>query len=799
MNPIVRKSLRWGAVVVALVLIAALAGAGWFYQQMRRSLPQLDGTAHVSGLTHPVTIERDHAGVPTIQGGNRLDVARALGWLHAQERYFQMDLLRRRAAGELAEIFGAKAVALDKSARIHGFRRTARENLALLDPAECALLDAYTAGVNAGLSALDRAPFEYLLLQTDPAPWLAEDSLLVGFAMALELHDEGSYERSLTALRDTLGGEAANFFAPLLTTADAALDGSVAESSPPMPSSRVIDLRRRTTTDTEVASIDARPVTGSNSFALSGAHTASGAPLLANDIHLQLRVPNAWYRASLQWPATDKPAGAPSHTLTGITLPGLPLVIAGSNGHIVWGFTNAYADVGDLVVVEPNIISRALYKRGDKLVEFEKRHELIRVKDAEPIDYVVDWTIWGPVVGIGDKTRPLAYRWTAHLPGAFNLSLVEMEAAHTTAEALEVAHRAGMPAQNILVADTAGHIAWSIAGKLPKRVGYDGRFPVARTYGDRYWDGLLAPEEIPVISDPASGRLWTANNRVIGEPGLTLLGDGGYDRPSRAARIRDRLSTLEGATPADLLAVQLDVEAPLLNHWKDLLAATLTPEAVKAKNSRAKLLRQLENWTARADVNDTSYGLVRSFRQQTANYVFNAILASCTQQYEGFGWHQFHYEQPLRVLLQERPSHLLNPRFNSWDELLLAAADAVTNQLVDQGGKVGKTTWGDRNRAQIHHPLARSFPAWLTGWMNLPADPLPGDSITPRVQRPDFGASARFVVSPGRESEGIFQMPGGQSGHPLSPFYREGHEAWVKGTPAPFLPGKTEHTLLLQP
>jgi penicillin amidase len=700
-----------------------------------------------------------------------------------------MDLMRRSAAGELAELFGKKAVPADEAARLHDFRRLAREDLLRLNPAERALVDAYTRGVNAGLHALAKKPFEYILLRTEPADWQPEDTVLVAFAMALQLNDPGNYERSLTALRNVYGTAVLDFLAPLATTADAAMDGSMGQPVP-IPAARDIDLRSNDAPPPAATAEADAARAGSNSFALSGARTANGAPLLASDMHLHLGVPNTWYRARLTWPG---------HAVTGVTLPGTPLVVAGSNGHVAWGFTHACADTSDVVIIEPNSITHTLYRHGDDLVKFGTRHEVIKVKGGAPVNFDVSTTIWGPVIGTGEKGRPLVLHWTLYEPGAINLSLVAMEDAQTVTEAVAVAHRAGIPAQNLLAVDAQGHIGWTIAGALPRRSGYDGRLAVTWTYGDRYWDGTVPAANVPSIIDPADGQLWTANNRIIGDPGLRLIGDGGYDRPVRAARIRDDLRALHKATPADLLAIQLDDHAPLLDRWRQLLLATLTPAAVAKKSSRAALRRELENWDARARIDSVSYRLVRLFRQQTASLVFTPVFAPCYDRYADFNWHQFHYEQPLWALLQDRPANWLNPQFKTWDALLLAAADGVVAQLDEQGVALNRATWGRRNRAQIKHPFSRVLPGWLTAWLDMPADPLPGDSLTPRVQTPDFGASERFVVSPGHEAEGIFEMPGGQSGHPLSPFYRAGHEAWVHGQPAPFLPGPAAHTLTLAP
>lgn len=800
MSSRVAKSLRLLASLLSVVLLLAVIAAGWFYFKLRASRPQLDGAAHIAGLAAGATIERDALGVPTIRGGNRLDVARALGWVHAQERFFQMDLQRRRAAGELAELIGAAALPLDKETRLHGFRALARAAMERATPAERALADAYTAGVNAGLGALGEKPFEYIMLRTSPAPWRAEDCGLMGFAMTLDLQsDVVGGERMLATLKDTLGGEALAFFAPVAGPRDAVIDGSTAPL-PAIPSVQAINLRKPQALPVEITSFVADRAEveypGSNSFALAGAHTANGAGLLANDMHLRLGVPNIWYRAVLVWPEA-----AGERRVAGVTLPGVPFVIAGSNGRVAWGFTNSYTDASDLIVVQTSV-SPEIYRAPnvDPLPQIEVRHETIIVKGQAPVTMDYRWTIWGPIVGADDKGHPIAQRWVAHDPEALNFGLWAMESVDNTAAALAVAHRAGITPQNILVADTAGEIAWTIAGRLPKRVGYDGRVPSIWTFGDRRWDGLIAPDDIPVVRGTATdGRLWTANNRIVGGAARALLGDGGYSEAMRGAQIRDDLKPLEKARPKDLLAVQLDDRALALGRWREALLTVLTPAAIAEKRERAEFRRLVEGWDARASVESVGYRLVRTWRGAVAKRVLDPIFAVCVEADPAFSWARLPYEEPLWALLTAKPMHLLNPRETSWETLLVAAVDDVIASLDKTGTPLASATWGRRNTAKIQHPLARVLPAWLTGWLSMPSDELPGDADMPRVQGVSNGASERFVVSPGHESEGIFHMPGGQSGHPLSPFYRAGHAAWVRGEPTPFLPGKTEHTVTLQP
>ncbi len=818
MNQETTKRLRLLASVLSLLLLVAVLTIGWFFWRLRASVPQLEGTQGVNGLQAAVTITRDAAGVPTLRGRDRIDVARALGWLHAQERFFQMDLLRRSAAGELAELFGKRALNHDRSVRMHGFRRLAGEVTARLEPADRKVLDAYADGVNAGLAALRARPFEYLLLRASPQPWRIEDSILVIYAMTLDLQeDDGRYERSLMTLRDELGLEAIEFFNPLVLPQDAALDGTTAPLAP-IPGPNRINLRAAKLSSAPAAEPSRFPfparepetVVGSNAFALAGAHTASGAALLANDMHLDLRVPNIWYRASLQWDAGAPAGNGAMHRVTGVTLPGTPVVVAGSNGRIAWGFTNSYTDTSDLVVVETMPGLDNWYVTPDHLegVKVEQRKDVIRVKGAADVPVEYAWTVWGPIVGENDRGRPLALRWTAHDPAATNFRLIGLETAGRVEEAIAIAHATGIPTQNFVVADTAGDVAWTIAGRLPKRAGYDGRLPVSWAFGDRKWEGFVAPGEIPVVGTtvgarPAGigsdGRIWSGNQRPLGGAALSVLGDGDYARPYRAAQIRDGLAALERATPRDLLAIQLDDRALFLAPWHALLMKTLTPQVAEAAKGRSALRGFAEPWEGRASTEAVSYRIVREFRIAVYTRMFGPIFASCTEAYPQFAWNSFQLEPAAWALLRERPMHLLAADYATWDDLLVGAIDDVVRAFDRAGVILPQANWGWRNRARIRHPFGNLLPGWMSNWLNMPEDPLPGGDDMPRVQSPNHGASERLVVAPGREEEGIFHMPGGQSAHPLSPFYRAGHAAWVRGEPTPFLPGETRYTLILVP
>lgn len=803
---VVRRILLVLAVLIVVLAVAAGGGWFWFRGRLEASLPQLDGERAVAGLSAPVAIERDGLGVPTIRAATRVDAARALGFLHGQDRFFQMDLLRRQAAGELAELFGPAALDTDKQIRVHRFRNVARQVMARAAGEERAVLEAYTAGVNAGLAALGSKPFEYLAMGADPAPWKAEDSILAVHAMFIELNDEnGTRESNLGVLHGMLPAEMFELLAPRGTEWDAPIVGPPFVT-PPIPGSEVFNLRRGLSPAIPAKAAAFRPeppdessvALGSNNWAVAGTHTADGRALLADDMHLEIRVPNTWYRASIVRP--DGRGG--SLRLTGVTLPGTPMVAVGSNGHVAWGFTNSYGDWTDLLVLErTDARDPDLYRTPGGPKRLRKVMERIRVKGEADATLEVKETVWGPVIDTDAQGRPRALAWTAHHPEAVNLrGITGLETARTVEEAMAAANRSGIPPQNFVVADSAGRIGWTIMGQMPRRLGFDGRVPVSWADGSNRWAGWLAPEEFPRVVDPPSGRIWTANSRVVDGAMLARLGDGGYDLGARAKQIRDGLMKLERATPKDLLAIQLDDRALFLERWRGVLLAALTPQALEADPRRRELRRLVETtWTGRASVDSVAYRLVRAFRGNLMAQVFTALTGQGNKpEAERFGPTP-QFEGPLWRIVSERPLHLLDPKFKSWDEQLLAAVDDTFANLEEQGTpELAGRTWGERNTTRIRHPLSQAVPA-LSRWLDVPPRQLPGDSNMPRVQGPVEAASERLVVSPGHEEKGLFHMPVGQSGHPLSPYYRKGHEAWEKGEPAPFLPGPAVHRLRLTP
>lgn len=801
---------------IAIVLVVGVgSSAFWIRSQLSSSLPQLSGEVTVKGLSAPVAIERDGLGIPTIRAGNRTDLAYATGFLHAQDRYFQMDLLRRNSAGELADLVGGAAAEMDRRIRVNQFRQRARDVVATGSEEDRILLDAYAEGANAGLAALGNKPFEYLLLGVDPLPWKPEDSALVMFSMYLDLQGiDFRDEDNLGTLHAAVPQQMFDFLAPLGTEWDAPIHGE-AFTVPPIPGPEVLDTRQAN----QLAASDLTPKhllpeidhfrLGSNNWAVSGKASADGRAIVADDMHLGIRVPHVWYRASFVWPdenaaaapATDGAEAKPAeHRVTGVTLPGTPALVVGSNGHVAWGFTNSEGDWADVVIVEVDPNDKDSYLTPDGPKKFERVEELIKIKGQPDEKLEVASTIWGPIIKHDHEGRPLAVRWVAHDTDGVNMGLMRVESATNLEDAMRLANLSGSPAQNFVCADDQGRIAWTILGRIPRRVGFDGRLPSSWADGSHRWDGYLEPDEYPRIIEPEAGKIWTANARVVSGDFLKIVGDGGYDLGARQQQIRDDLLATEKATEKDMLRIQLDDKAVFLERWQKLLLETLNEEAVKDNAKRADMRKFVADWGGEASTESVGFRAVRTFRRKLLAQLCDVLGAPARKLDEGFQLARYErVEGAIWKIVTEKPEHLIDPRFENWDALLLAAADDVIAEAASDGSSLSGFTWGAYNTTKIAHPLSLAVPS-LAGWLDMEPVEVRGDSENmPRIQAPASGASQRMGVSPGREEDGYMHMPCGQSGHPLSPHYRDMHESWLRGEPTPFLPGKTVNTLVLKP
>lgn len=770
----------------ALVIIAGISG----YLLLSGSMPQYQGKLTNKGFSAETIVQRDSIGTAIITGENRIDISHALGFVHGQERFFQMDLLRRSGAGELAELFGEELLEIDKERRIHQFRLRAGEIVDNLSPMEKANLDAYVTGVNQGLVALSVKPVEYLLLGTEPIQWRSEDSILVAFAMYFELQDSsGKVDMSRGTMKRLLPDSVYAY----LTNHKSPWQSLLVENEhkyAEFPAQKEFAYIQSSITTSKKIYLPERKLGGSNQWAVQTHKDGKKKAIIANDMHLGLGVPNLWFRAALNYKHDSKLVN-----VNGVTLPGLPLMVIGSNTKIAWTFTNSQTNLDDVFTIE-EFGDYYLTNRGKS--KYIKEVEIINVKDSKAEHFTIRKTPYGPVLPEKYFDKSVILRWLAHHRKSVNLNLLTMELSGDVNQAIANSRLVKMPTMNFMVADHLGNIGWTLIGPLSKqRNGYSGQVPIALT---RIPDGpsmdLLDAKDYPTIINPRSGILWTANNQTTNGVWGEILGDGAYVNGSRAQQIHKRLLSLEKPAVQDMLDIQLDDEAMFLARWHQLLLNLI--ERSPAGTVPAELSDRLRHWQGHAEVNSVAYYVVREFRLAARVDILEKLFQQCTLGWNKFDMVSFDYEEPSWDIINHQVTNFLDSNVENWDQQLLIYLNRVIAPYRKADGKLRleEMKWGEHNKAAIRHPLSEALP-FFSRWLDAPADALAGDYNMPRIARPSMGASERMAVMPGDEKHAIFHMPGGQSGHVLSPFYIKGHADWVKGVPTKLLPGAPIYQLSL--
>lgn len=818
MNRIIPGLFKWLFLAALVILGAAFISARAI---LKASLPREAGEALIPGLSAPVDISRDSRGVPRIRasGAEISDALAALGFLHAQDRYFQMDLMRRRAAGELAELLGPAVLSSDREMRRYRFRSVAERLLPLLPEHHQRWLEAYTRGVNAGLNDLAARPPEYLLLFQRPKPWKAEDCLLVAFAMHHGLSMGARFELQNEILTTRAPRGVAEFLMPETSRFDYPLIGPPGNPLPPVlipgpealkPWDAVPASSGESTPS--AASPDPPLPLGSNNFAVAGSKSKDGRAILANDMHLALSTPPTWYHAQIEWDGWR---------LVGVTLPGVPGVAAGSNGRLAWGHTNVTGDFEDFIRIEQHPSDRSRYRFGAGPDDFEPYTEIVEdiaVRGHAPERLSLRGTRWGIVSHRSARGEPLVLKWPALDPATVNLGILDMMSARTLEDGVEVASRWWGPPQNVLIASHDGRIAWVVSGWIPRRSGIDGRLPAswvapgASHPGESEgpgWAGPIDESDRPRLIDPPDAILYSANARTLPLEQARLLG-WCWASGERAARIAERLRGMSAVSEHDLLELQLDTRAAIFDDLASIILSCIGPDDADLSVRAARAA--VESWNGRADAESVGFRVLERYASTLREVLINPLWTQGRARDIGLTYWSMQDEEPLRRILEERPPHFLAKARPDWDSFL---REALRRSLVKRGDAGGagpsggaggaggneydpSTTWGDINRVRIAHPFSLAVPA-LGMFLNMPEQGLPGHLSTVRVQGRAFGASQRMVVSPGREEDGILHMPAGQSGHPLSPHYSDGHAAWVMGEPRPILSGSPRSTYRLVP
>jgi penicillin amidase len=815
---------KTGSVLLALVAILLLTAgiAVWWF--VYRPLPQVDGTVAVAGLHSDVSVERDGWGVPHIRAASVEDMAEAQGYVMAQDRLWQMDLLRRAALGELSEIFGPDALAIDKQFRTLQFRRAAQRDATALTGEQRNVLDAYARGVNKFIEQHRKhLPVEFSLLKYQPQDWTPSDSFAISAYMYETLTDTWEDELARAKVIERVGADRAKDLFSLEAAMDHFVVGdpnekkdgskrahddadddddddemqpddvlkaavsSSGETNPGIPADINSMLWPAARHFLHSNNREIKHGLGSNDWVVSGAHTASGKPLLANDTHLELSVPSIWYEVHLT---------SPGWNVKGFTLPGAPLVVIGHNDQIAWGFTNNGADVQDLYIETFNPAAPDEYRVNGAWKKAETLDELIHVRGHPDEHLPVLVTRHGPVVR-RDGNQGYALRWTATEPGGLANTYNWLGKARNWKDFREVMKRAWGPAQNAVFADVHGNIGYVVGARVPIRKKGHGEVPVPGDTDDYEWTGYIPFDQMPQALNPESGLIVTANARVTGPAYKPYLTDR-WEEPYRTARIYDLLHEKRDLRPEDMLRVQNDTYAyPYVFLAGQLAAAAKTapPKDVRAQ----KLIQSAKDWNGIADATSTEVPFLYFVRRSLLELLLEPYLGKDTALYE---WRSMAF---LQKVLTDRPSKWLPPAYKTYDDLLAAAADRAVSKLADQtkSAKPEDWNWKQFNSLQSLHPIGQS--GLLKFIFSLPDKAQPGTSYSVRAASRRHGPSMRFVANLADWNNSIMLITTGESGQLGSGHYSDQFSSWFDGKAiiAPFTDdaesAARKHTLTLKP
>ncbi|HEY0794208.1 MAG TPA: penicillin acylase family protein [Acidisarcina sp.] len=807
---------RWPLILLLLgllllVVIAGLAkfGEHWLTGAMRDSLPVLDGESAVTGLSAAVTVRRDQHGVPHIAAATLDDLFEAQGYVTAQDRLWQMDAARRNASGNLAELLGSGFVAHDRTQRLLQMQGTADRIAASLTEQDRRIYESYARGVNAYIAQnQEHLPAEFRLLGYKPAPWKPADSVLIALTMLQILDQHFPDKLSREAIEHKIGPTLAadlyptgswrdhpptapipDLTAPQLKIPDVPLDET---QSSLRDLQDLIDLRRNLKPALFPLENDCKEcAAGSNQWVVSGAHTASGKPMLSNDMHLGHGIPGIWYEIDLH---------AAGFHVAGVSIPGAPMVVAGHNEHIAWGFTSLYGDTQDVYVERVN--GQDQYLAADGWHQIIHRQETIKVRWGHDVVVDVATAGHGPVISAmqPNEKRVLTLKWTAYDPKFAGFPLFEMDMAGNWADFRAALVKWWGPTQNIVYADDQGHVGYQAVGAFPLRVGGLSGVPIEvgadGTADGHEWSGYVPFEALPTALDPPNGLLATANSRITpdGYPyPLTL----GWASPYRNERIWKWLAGKDKLAPADMLTLQTDVYSSLNQELGQRFAYAIDHSGAADARTRqaADLLR---NWDGVMRVDSLAAAVVSAAKAAFWPLVLEPKLGDAWQSY---AWPESSFAE--EELIMHAPAQWLPPGTKSWDDLLTAA---VKKGLDDAKAPSDLKSWtyGSMHGVEVSHPLYRLLP-FFKGWTGTGLQPQSGDGSTVKQVGRDFGPSQRFTVDWSNVDAATENVVMGESGNPLSPYYRDQWPYWYEGKTIalPFSEGAvataTAHTLRLVP
>jgi penicillin G amidase len=804
-------------IFLSLVLLAFLlvaGGLGYAYFVARSALPQLDGNLPVRGLSAPVKVTRDAHGVPAIEAANLEDLFFAQGYVTAQDRLWQMDVMRRFGSGELSEIRGEDMLKIDREQRILGLRAAAKKSLDMASPRDRSYFDAYARGVNAFIAAHSNAlPIEFHILKYRPKPWQAEDSIVIANQMVKDLN--------FYAFKDTLEREKILAKLGPELTSDLYVNRSWHDRPPTVMREDVDDQKNQpdpgdkdddddeddSGPDNAVTLLDngleiwaqqaPEATNGSNDWVVSGAHTVTGKPLLSNDMHLGHQMPNLWYEAHLKSGALD---------VAGVTLPGMPYVIVGHNQRIAWGFTNVGPTVTDVFI--ENFNPEGAYRTPQGWQQPEHRQEVINVKGKPDVTIDVKITRHGPIISeiIPGESRQVALRWTLY--DGLRMPFFDVDSAQNWAEFRKAFSQLDAPGQNVVYADVDGNIGYQTTGHVPIRASGDGSLPVSGADDAHEWTSYIPFDKLPSIYNPPSGVIATANGRITPD-GYPYSISTAWEAPWRTARIYHVLESGRKFGPSDMLALQNDVQSE-----NDLFAAErfvyAVDHAAKASARSKQAADLMRNWDGRMVASSTAATIAVRSEQELTRLLLEPRLGSApedpTQQETTLSWKTYHWQMKsvwLQNVMLHQPKRWLPEKYSNYDELLTAAVETAVSD-PDAPKDLASWHWGRINAVEIEHPVLGKIPG-LRRWSGPGTNEQSGSGYTVKAVTPHHGPSERFTANLADLDQSTLNTVTGQGGNFLSPYYMDQWKAWYQGFTftLPFseqaVKATATHRLVLQP
>ncbi len=820
-------------ILLVVVLTLALTAGGAFLHFTRRTFPQTTGRLRLVGLSGNVEVIRDAFGVPHIYADTPDDLFRAQGFVHAQDRFFQMEFWRRIGQGRLAELFGPGALEQDKFIRTIGWHRVAEAEVQMLDPDVRRVLQSYADGVNAYvLPNADRLGFEFNVLSLigrrwAPEPWTPVNTVTWGKAMSYNLGDNMDHELARMRLM-ARGGEALTSAVippypddmPVIVRSATAhpghrerSDDNLAPAASPDPAAALYRIHKSVQRAIGLAH---DPGIGSNNWVVSGARTTTGRPLLANDPHLGIQMPSIWYINGLHCRVVND---ACPYDVVGVTFPGVPGVVLGHNGRIAWGVTNAGPDTQDLFIERPNPANPDEF-------EFEGRFEPARIREerifvagqAEPVTIRVRETRHGPILNdVLDElegSEPLALQWAALQPGQLFKAVLMINRAQNWEQFRDALRYWDTPAQNFVYADVDGNIGYQLPGNIPIRKSGDGRMPVPGWTGEHEWVAAIPFDELPSVFNPPEGYVVTANNAIVDARRYPYLITTDWDYGYRAKRIEQMILARDELSVEDMRVMHFDARAVFADDILSALEGLALP--IEGGSATAQALARLQQWDRTCDAASAGCAIFEVFWRELSRTTFGDevgedlagdVLANGT-----------HAQTALRNILNDPDApwwdDTTTPERETRERIIARALERTVSVLEQRLGRdAGKWRWGDLHTVTFaNQTLGRSGTALIENIFNRGPFPAPGSMGVvnavgnhPETFEVRSGPSWRAIYDVGDWDRSLGIHTTGQSGHTYHPHYDDMIPLWLRGENVP-LPWTREavvrgsrETLILTP